>query len=1020
MTENIIFELMKNIKIILLLSLAIPSIGFSQYVFSTKQELKDAVDMYVNYPTIGLDTYGEINTWDVSAITDMSELFKNNDTFNENIGDWDVSSVTTMNQMFYGATNFNQDIGTWIVSNVIDMGEMFHGATNFNQDIGSWDVSSVNDMSSMFRSASNFNQDIGSWDVSNVNDMGLMFGSALDFNQDIGSWDVGNVTDMMNMFSNAQSFNQDISNWDFDISSENFFHRFLSNSGLSAANYSELIKKITQKYINGSYTQQSVIFDAVGLKYCNPDYRQYMIDNFGWQFNDDGLYSGLEVLSSSMSLSQTVCVGSSILSIQIKFNGETIPSIIGLPPGLETLLTEDDVLTIFGGVNTGGIYTFDIREDNSNTGCNSSLISVQLNIQPDYQISPVQIVNDINDPFNGPDFSYVKNISCYGSNDGEIIVNTSHFNDYIYSWSGPNNYVNTTLSNHIANLSPGSYTVSVSQGNSSCPVTQNFTIIEPDSIEISINENPSNLCDIDVDVSGGNPSFTKNYFWEVLEYDNYYIYSAQLRDADNDGIFDIIDADRNNDGVTDPNTSDVNFDGLIDGYADDPIEYPLATIAYQNFAGEYIYEILTIQDFTNLGVLKICAMQNTVSVDANLDHDLDPNTYNISSLTISGGNVKCGGGTWNEIEDLRGVLQTNGFSDGLYRFTAVEGPEANDLNNNLNEIYQDPDICISQQIFEVSCSSDMDQNGNSFRWKSYGNLDWAIENSKVISYRDGTPIPQVSSPEEWYSLTTGAWCYYDNDPSKGILYNWYAVRGIHDNDSSTPNKELAPHGWYVPTNSEWENLIDYLVFNGFNFDGTRSDNKIAMSMASKTLWNSSDTNGSPGGVQSLNNSSLFNAFPLGIRGDIEGANFYAYGLGAFFWSNETYGETIGSTIESGDSGNIIPWYYQIGYNSTWLMDRLDGNTPNQGLSVRFVRQKTLSSSPKQTFNNLIVYPNPTSSIINIEQDFTTAKVYDISGRELLKSTSKTIDLSELPSSIYLLRLYDKSNRVLGTSKVVKN
>jgi uncharacterized protein (TIGR02145 family) len=1145
MTENIIFELMKNLRTILLLSLAIPSIGISQYVFSTKQELKDAVDMYVNYPTIGLDTYGEINTWDVSAITDISELFKNNDTFNENIGDWDVSSVTTMNQMFYGATNFNQDIGSWDVSSVndmsfmfnsarnfnqdidswdvssvndmsfmfssainfnqdigswdvskvTDMSSMFHSAINFNQDIGSWDVSSVNDMSFMFRnakkfnqnigswdvgnvtnmrvmfegstnfnqnigswdvdnvtsmaamffvassfnqdisswnvssvndmssmfgSAIKFNQDIGSWDVSNVNDMGGMFNFALDFNQDIGSWDVGNVTDIRSMFSNAQSFNHDISNWDFNISSENFFTDFLRNSGLSAANYSELIKKITQKYINGSYTQQSVIFDAVGLKYCNPDYRQYMIDNLGWQFNDDGLYSGLELLSSSISLTQTVCVGSSILPIEIKFNGETVPSIIDLPPGLETLLTEDDVINIIGGVNIGGTYTFDIREDNSNTGCNSSLITVQLNIQPDYQIFPVQIVNDINDPFNGPDFSYVKNISCYGSNDGEIMVNTSNFSDYIYSWSGPNNYVNTTLSNHIANLSPGSYTVSVSQGNSSCPVTQNYTIIEPDSIEISINENPSNLCDIDVDVSGGNPSFTKNYFWEFLEYDNYYIYSAQLRDADNDGIFDIIDADRNNDGVTDPNTSDVNLDGYIDEYTQDRYEYPLATIYYQSFNGDGIYKILTINDFTHPGILRICAMQNSVSVDANLDHDLDPSTDNISSLTISGGNVNCGGGTWNEIEDLRGVLQTNGFSEGLFRFTAVEGPEANDLNNSLNEIYQDPDICISQQIFEVSCSSDMDQNGNSFRWKSYGNLDWAIENSKVISYRDGTPIPQVSSPEEWYSLTTGAWCYYDNDPSKGILYNWYAVRGIHDNDSSTPNKELAPNGWYVPTNSEWESLIDYLVLNGFNFDGTRFYNKIAKSMASKTLWNSSDTNGNPGAIQSLNNSSLFNAFPLGIRGDYWGANFYSYGLGAFFWSNETYGETYGSTIESGDFGNIMPWYYEIGYNSTWLMDRVDGNTPNQGLSVRFVRQKTLSSSPKQTFNNLIVYPNPTTSIINIEKDFTTAKVYDISGRELLKSTSKTIDLSELPSSIYLLRLYDNSNKVLGTSKVVKN
>lgn len=84
-------------------------------------------------------------------------------------------------------------------------------------------------------------------------------------------------------------------------------------------------------------------------------------------------------------------------------------------------------------------------------------------------------------------------------------------------------------------------------------------------------------------------------------------------------------------------------------------------------------------------------------------------------------------------------------------------------------------------------------------------------------------------------------------------------------------------------------------------------------------------------------------------------------------------------------------------------------------------QNIESSLSSNKFNDieLLTYPNPTSSIINIEQDFKTAKVYDISGKELLKSTSKTIDLSELPSSIYLLRLYDNSNKVLGTSKVVK-
>jgi surface protein len=130
-------------KLLLLLIIA-PVLGFGQYVFNTKADLQTAVDFYIDNRPTATNQYGDINTWDVSNITDMSSLFASKKTFNEDIGNWDVSNVTDMPGMFANATNFNQDISNWDTSNVTNMEFMFYNATSFNQDISSWCVTNFN------------------------------------------------------------------------------------------------------------------------------------------------------------------------------------------------------------------------------------------------------------------------------------------------------------------------------------------------------------------------------------------------------------------------------------------------------------------------------------------------------------------------------------------------------------------------------------------------------------------------------------------------------------------------------------------------------------------------------------------------------------------------------------------------------------------------------------------------------------------------------------------------------------
>jgi uncharacterized protein (TIGR02145 family) len=181
-----------------------------------------------------------------------------------------------------------------------------------------------------------------------------------------------------------------------------------------------------------------------------------------------------------------------------------------------------------------------------------------------------------------------------------------------------------------------------------------------------------------------------------------------------------------------------------------------------------------------------------------------------------------------------------------------------------------------------------------------GTQVWMLYNLDVTTYANGDPIPQVTDPTEWadQNITTGAWCYYNNDPANGVvygkLYNRYAV---------TDPRGLAPEGWHIPSDAEFTTLSDYL--GGLSVAGGK------LKETGYTHWQSPNTGAT--------NESGFTALGSGLRGT-NGIFYYITGV-AYWWTS------------SEESGNGVR--YEVSSPTVLLMRTQGGN--KYGHSVRCIK-----------------------------------------------------------------------------------
>lgn len=230
----------------------------------------------------------------------------------------------------------------------------------------------------------------------------------------------------------------------------------------------------------------------------------------------------------------------------------------------------------------------------------------------------------------------------------------------------------------------------------------------------------------------------------------------------------------------------------------------------------------------------------------------------------------------------------------------------------------------SFNLTTIQNTSVIDIDGNIYETVEICGQTWLKSNLNVTRYRNGDVIPQVIDPTQWANLTTGAWCYYNNDPTTepilGKLYNWYAV-----NDP----RGIAPIGFHIPLKNECTSLAtcaggirDFYtgsnpsVLNIYHIAGGN------MKETGTVIWATPNTGAT--------NSTNFSALPSGFRNG--NGDFNGFSTIFNFWT-----KTADTSWPPGSTNtNLLYWYISLSHNSGDLITSPYGDR-KLGFSLRCIK-----------------------------------------------------------------------------------